>query len=135
MSINNTKGLLMTLKLAIDNDGGWFWHEDLENIEALEVTLLKSFWIEEPNFEHLAYEVLKFLEIIDDLHHIETETIQFRANIWSDEDEFLQNGGDEMFDSFSEYLEYHKIGTFEDLKEILVKELFGYHYTHFKGEK
>jgi len=130
----NTKKLLNTLENAVDNYGGWFWHEDLEGLEALEETLNKRFWTKEPNFEDLTFEVLKFLEIINKYHHIETDTIQFRANIWSDEEEFDNHGENESFDSFGEYLEYQKVCVFEDLKETLIEELFVFHEAHFKGE-
>jgi hypothetical protein len=129
----NTKKLLNTLENAVDNYGGWFWHEDLEGLEALEETLNKRFWTKEPNFEYLTFEVLKFLEIINKYHHIETDTIQFRANIWSDEEEYDNHGENESFDSFGEYLEYQKVCVFEDLKEALIEELFVFHEAHFKG--
>jgi hypothetical protein len=135
MNKNNTKKILNKVKTAVDEYCDWLWHEDLGCIEKLEETLSDALFVEEPNFEYLALEVLKYIEVINEYCNVQTETIQYRTNIWCDEDEFLQNGGDEIFDSFGEYLEYHKVCTFEDLKEILIEELFVVHVANFKGEK
>lgn len=123
----NTKRTLIKLEKAVTDYGGWFWHEELTGIEQLEETVENCFWDKTPNFEYLALEILKYLEIINEYHVIQTETIQFKGAIWSDEDEFLYHGGNDDFDSFGEYLECKKVDTFYDLREILINELIDIH--------
>ncbi|MDA0127327.1 hypothetical protein OH458_04500 [Vibrio sp. MarTm2] len=123
----NTNNILMKLEKAVESYGGWFWHDELTGIEELEATIDSCIWDKKPDFEYLALEVLKYLEIIDRYHIIETETIRLKAEIWSDEEEFLYHGGDECFDSFDEYLECKKTDIFYGLREVLVRELMDIH--------
>jgi hypothetical protein len=122
-----TKNILMKLEKSVESYGGWFWHDELTGIEELEATIDSCIWDKKPDFEYLALEVLKYLEIIDRYHVIETETIRLKAEIWSDEEEFLYHGGDECFDSFDEYLECKKTDIFYGLREVLVRELMDIH--------
>ncbi|MBH0074002.1 hypothetical protein I6F48_00290 [Pseudoalteromonas sp. SWYJ118] len=129
---NNTKKLLRDLRYDIHKCDGWFWTEDLNGIKALEETLNNGFWIKEPDFNDLALEVLKFLEIIDDCGNIDTHTIQIRANVWSDEEEFNNHDKDSGFNCFEDYLESKANEVFYELEETIVKSLFVFHYTNFR---
>lgn len=123
----NTKNILVKLEKAVESYGGWFWSEDLIGIKELERTIDSCIWDKKPDFEYLALEVLKYLEVIDRYHVIETETIRLKGEIWSDEEEFLCNRGHECFDSFGEYLECKKTDIFYGLREVLIRELIDIH--------
>jgi len=135
MNKSNTKKLLAELKSDVRRCDGWYWHNELEGLKKLEETLNKWFWIEDVDFKLLSYEILKFLEIIDAEGNIQTNTIQIRANIWSDEEEFKNHGKDSGFNSFEEYLKRKVDDAFWEVQETMVKSLFSFHYTNFKGEK
>lgn len=131
----NVKNILKRAKDAVDSYGGWFWHEELTGIEELEQKIEKNVWCNEPDFEYLSLEILKYLEIINEYGQVDTETVQFRADIWSDEKEFRHYGKNEQFDDFYDYLEYQKEIVFEDLQLALIDELTIINSEIFKEEK
>ena len=123
----NAKRALIKLEKVVIDYGGWFWHEELTDIEQLEEKIDDCFSCKTPYFEYFALEILKYLEVINEYHVVQTETIQFKGDIWCDEEECLSRGRNDDFDSFDEYLEHKKTEIFEDLREILITELIDIH--------